>query len=401
MAETEGLKGISIGSGSGLSQGIQYSFQCGDRFVLTLISRFKWMLVTLILPEFILGKALSDFIAAVESVRRVRTMRDIHGNSLPTEEVANWTKTHAYYGDMGGFVFRTQQMRPDGQGYALQHMVSEEILHLRRTGQLSTLPQIPKDMINAMSKGDIFVKMTAVFQASWMVLQVIIRRGVNLPISQLEITACSFAATTIVTYALCWTKPQAVDIATEVKLAHTESTELLFTRRLPGFWRYRLGRYDKDHMTARYAPDKPVWNDSVPVRIMNTIPVSSFTILDIGVIVGSVVLGSVHCAAWNFQFPTKIEQWLWRYSSVTQIVIIPLYFLVTWIMECIESTICCDKFVIQQNEVKIQAGILGFSTGIIYVLCRLYILFETVYSLFYLPPDAFFITWSSVIPHVS
>lgn len=126
--------------------------------------------------------------------------------------------------------------------------------------------------------------------------------------------------------------------------------------------------------------------------------------LDIGIIIGNILLGCVHLTAWNFQFPSRVEQLLWRYSSVAIISVIPSYFMISSIITAIERLFkqytWGEKFVVDDGEVKIQAGVLGFLTGILYMCARLFILFETVYSLFYLPPRAYVTTWSQVFPHV-
>ncbi|RDW60206.1 hypothetical protein BP5796_11812 [Coleophoma crateriformis] len=229
-------------------------------------TRLKWMLVTLILPEFLVGKALSDFMGARESMKRVRELRDVEGKPLADEEVEGWTKVHAFYGDMGGFVLRTNRPRSNGEGFALQHLVSEEVLRLREQGTITRLPSIHKDRIVAMSKGDVFVKLLAVFEITWMVIEVSFRKAYDLPISQLEITACAFCSTTLVTYALWWTKPQGVKIATIIPLAPSASTELLFEPRLPGFWRYRLAHFDSDALRQRDRPDEPVSMERLRAR---------------------------------------------------------------------------------------------------------------------------------------
>jgi hypothetical protein len=39
------------------------------------------------------------------------------------------------------------------------------------------------------------------------------------------------------------------------------------------------------------------------------------------------IFGGLHCAAWNFPFPTLTEKWMWRVSSVVVATIIPLVWL--------------------------------------------------------------------------
>ncbi|KAF8857456.1 hypothetical protein BDZ45DRAFT_592784, partial [Acephala macrosclerotiorum] len=67
---------------------------------------------------------------------------------------------------------------------------------------------ITKDQIQNKSKEDIFVKISAVVQVTWMIIQVVTRATKGLPIYQLQIAACSFAGCSLITYILWWNKPK-------------------------------------------------------------------------------------------------------------------------------------------------------------------------------------------------
>jgi len=107
-----------------------------------------------------------------------------------------------------------------------------------------------------------------------------------------------------------------------------------------------------------------------------------------GFILGAVVFGACHCIAWNFDFPTPIEQTLWRATSVFTAAAMPAYYL-SW-------------YALAQLELEQYMRLLRMLTCITYMLytvCRLYMMVEVFRSLFYLPPDAFAATWSSAVPH--
>lgn len=65
--------------------------------------KVKWMLLTLILPEFLVGKALQDNARAKQSVSRL--------GQLAEEAGFPWTPTHGFYADMGGFVLKARQQQ--------------------------------------------------------------------------------------------------------------------------------------------------------------------------------------------------------------------------------------------------------------------------------------------------
>ena len=56
----------------------------------------KWMLITIVAPEYIFGKALADLYAAVESKRKMQI--------FAKEDGVEWGLTHAFFANMGGFV---------------------------------------------------------------------------------------------------------------------------------------------------------------------------------------------------------------------------------------------------------------------------------------------------------
>lgn len=296
------------------------------------MTKFKWITLTLILPECLLGKALSESVVARNSLLLVKKNA---GRMLFSREVDNWTKVHCYYADMGGFVLRTSTLRDDGQDYAIRHPVKEDIFTLRERRLLVSLPTIRANQINDMSKGDFFAKIVAVAQVTWMVMQVTVRWTKGLRITQLEITGCAFAATTFITYVLWWEKPQAVYVTTELELLppfHYDDArrDLSEVSRASAFWLYRIIQHNGNKPCV-LGPDEPLGNDSVWLD-------GSFGglgVFTIGTVFGSVVLGGIQCAAWNFEFPSATEKCLWRYASVITVAVIPSFAVAGFLLEIV------------------------------------------------------------------
>jgi hypothetical protein len=117
----------------------------------------------------------------------------------------------------------------------------------------------------------------------------------------------------------------------------------------------------------------------------------------IGTVFGSVVLGGIQCVAWNFIFPSEIEMYLCRYASVVTVAAILLFAGLGFLLEIVIST----------DNPKLDSVLywtvraLGLAAAAAYIIGRLFLLFETMYSLFHLPPGAFIATWSMSIPHVA
>lgn len=71
-------------------------------------------------------------------------------------------------------------------------LLASEVLDLRRSGDLAALPNIPTASLNDKSKDDIFIKLVAIFQVFWFVLQVIVRaaKGLNTNLSTRDCRHC-------------------------------------------------------------------------------------------------------------------------------------------------------------------------------------------------------------------
>lgn len=65
----------------------------------------KWMLVTVIAPELILGKAVADLSAAMDNKREIE--------KYAKEDGVEWRLAHGFFADMGGFVGTTKPRSKD------------------------------------------------------------------------------------------------------------------------------------------------------------------------------------------------------------------------------------------------------------------------------------------------
>lgn len=433
----------------------------------------KWMMVVIILPEFFVGRALGELVAAYRSANCCSFMQEC-AKTLSTQ----WTITHAFYANMGGFVLRDgtaaesgnggrceitasstlspldvlpsdettpelsipfitrltnecllrkhdcREDEPDNIGDSddcldLEHdcwvhepvtiEYTDEELHfdlpiavntahlctLMRTGLIKQLPRISEDEIKDRSKEDLVVKLLALGQVLWLFIQLIDRKVSGLPSTQLEIAVLSFAVCTFLTYLLWLRKPKDIKIPTEVLTTRRLSRE----DRCRLLWLNSYGFFENSLLeTGTHKPSPTIPNDiynreAQLFRINIPDPTDpdltrgwGMTYEDAGFTLGAVVFGACHCIAWNFDFPTPIEQTLWRATSVFTAAIMPLYYLGWYGLAVLHFS---GKATV----------ILASITYTLYIICRLYIIAEVFRSLFYLPPEAFLATWSSLVPH--
>ena len=118
----------------------------------------------------------------------------------------------------------------------------------------------------------------------------------------------------------------------------------------------------------------------------------------------SMAYGGVHAAAWNGYFPSRIETWLWRASSIC-IAGSGL----TWIVINMSARIS-KGFKEYWGKVEslrahwtslVGLGSLATLCGLAYLLARIYLVLEAFISLRKLPAGAFeTLQWTQLVPHL-
>jgi hypothetical protein len=406
-------------------------------------ARLKWMLLTFIMPEFLVGKALQDFMRARNFCREVQ--------EFCGEDEVSWTMTHSFYADMGGFVYQVVDSDKQAESNTLtrtttspeaveshrasadkidgleivagaiqpsqptreldeskqqrkDHIVyvcidAKELARMRRNGIIQRLPEITEKEILDKSKGDAFAKGLAVVQVLWLIVQVISRAAKGLPISQLEIAVLAFSACAVLIYALLWYKPQNVGAPTYVKKPlrgerYRDSRSLTwFISSLP-----LLGRifgHDVIH------DDSTIPNDVCYPQGPFAIEAHAVSYLNMGLVIGGTIFGAIHFLAWGFQFPSYTDTLLWRISAITCTGALPGYYVSFFYREFVEAS---SPNSIILKLLALISSVLSFGLVIclfiVYIFARLCLIVLVVRSLFCLPPEAFLSTWSSQIPHV-
>lgn len=103
---------------------------------------------------------------------------------------------HGFYADMGGFVL-------NGLGIKAPFPVdAQQLLFLVRKGYVQ-YPALPKEDIADRNKSDGVARCLAVGQASWMVVNCVVRVAQGLALTTLELTTLSFILIFFLT-SFCW-----------------------------------------------------------------------------------------------------------------------------------------------------------------------------------------------------
>ncbi|KDR77192.1 hypothetical protein GALMADRAFT_435041 [Galerina marginata CBS 339.88] len=248
------------------------------------LRRLELMFWALIAPEMIIFWAMRQWNGARAMVEKY------HGRA--------WTKTHAYFIQMGGFT-----LFEGGRPKAV--LLPDKMEKLLLEGRID-LPQITEEEFHDRSKGDAIAKTLLIGQTSWFIAQCIARRAQGLILTELELVAGTFAVLNGVMYFLWWNKPLdirwhvPVHLLDKLKSAEDVSRSTQPTDHHPHF-ESRCRRVIR-HLSHRKT------------------------------------IRRLHCATWFFSFPSRAESILWRVCSAV-ISIIPLGMLIAYMANFCDNNI--------------------------------------------------------------
>ncbi|KAJ3840644.1 hypothetical protein F5878DRAFT_579750 [Lentinula raphanica] len=396
------------------------------------LRRLKLMLLTLIAPEIVVLWAVRQWYAASKLSERF----DRWG----------WSQTHSFFALMGGFQELTNTLHAEGIESLLWESGPPTMQILMIGSQFTEVE------IQDRSHRDALAKSLAIGQTAWFVIQLVARRVEGLSIAALEIMTVAFAAMNVLIYTFWWNKPQGVRFPIHLEppapvLVPEPVTEV---RRDFGDWFHgyfkSLQRFPKimfrflissavngvhcvlDSLRKLLKFIKELIRHGLILRFVRTMIISCLTypavycyltfkwvviyeaepgnvdstglkaepkidkpqwhqdkIVAYG---AAVVFGAIHCAAWDFVFPTKVERTLWRIcASIATFV--PLLL------------ICYDFMV---NRLKKKSVILGLVMGyaiLFYVLARSVLVGQAFVALRKLPSTSFeTVEWVTFLPHI-
>ena len=173
----------------------------------TITRKLLYLGVAIIVPEFIACMAGGQWAAAMRSITAMQAI----GND-------NWTMTHGFYAEMGGFVLEDSHFPPFP-------VTTSQICYLVRN-QYMEMPDITKEEVQDKSKADEAVKVFTFFQTGWVLLEIIVRVAQDLPISLLELETCAIIGCSLFAFYFWFKKP--MDISQPTKLyANTSILKIL------------------------------------------------------------------------------------------------------------------------------------------------------------------------------
>jgi hypothetical protein len=328
--------------------------------------KLSWMIITIVAPELTAAQAYVQWGDARSSIS------NMYGFGFDSE---SWAMTHGFFASMGGFFIRFD----DGASYTLN---LKQLEWCFENGHLSSHDiSISEIEIEDRSKSSTFAKTVTCGQSIWLVLQCIARTGQHLPISRLELATCAYVACSLITWYFWLKKPFDVDQQTASgPVLKIEVLQQMLTA-LP----------NSEHPTGRVRTQGDLWPSKV----------ASFGIYGVGLL-----FSAIHCIAWNSDFPSSKERFLWRLfatlgtrsSALLFFLLMPYYG--SRYIEVRSLGWRGDGQINMAWESWISPVML--SLWLLYLASRFYLLFATFYTLRSMPVEVYkSVSWTKYIPHLS
>jgi hypothetical protein len=311
--------------------------------------KFGWLVIGAFAPEWVAWMSIDQWIAARYSVKKMRELRH-----------DDWTKIQAFYLNMGGFVFKardetTKTLDPPRFRWLIEH----KHLEWPESNKRPPAWYVTEDDIKDKSKADGFAKLLALLQTSWLIIQCIARGANHLPLSTLEITTIAYVTCMLFSYVFWWNKPYGVAVAKMVDLDHLSDAEL-------------------DEMKT-LVPEQ----DDFTSKIGNMF--GSERREDDGgstkwIVILAITFGAIHLAAWNFVFPTLVEQIMWRVCACITAATPFLLYLMIFFITSLE---------LSEERDKILTEVATYSFVCLYIVSRTFLIVEVFLGLRALPSGVY------------
>lgn len=358
-----------------------------DTFWTLFFRRMRWLVLALLAPELLMLFASGQWASAKRSVTDMKAL----GHQ-------NWSMIHAFYADSGGFVFQARESKAFP-------VTAKQVWYLVQSNYMQ-IPSITKKEIWDKSKADRLAKTIASVQAGWLIIQVIARALQRLPVTLLELSTVALLTCTGATFFFWFYKPLNVETPTflysdstieDILIKAGSAADIPFRNTPLDFVEPRL--YTSSQMPLhrfwgvqeRPLPRIPNDRDSrlhnLTTLLIVTVPTAAFSLL--------------HLAAWNFDFPTRLEQLFWRWTCVSMCIVLASGCIVeagsiiwdgyttSWL-----TTLNCYKL-------RWPTNLLFIIPGILYMLARIIVIGEVILTLRLLPSGCFEnVCWTELLPHL-
>lgn len=307
-------------------------------------------------PEVIFELALSQWLSARQSViefnassfgerldddrwYKSKGIKSLLNKKTRTEDSRaqkRWTMKDAFFADMGGYILHTRDQLP--------FPLDAKQLHYLVSKQYLPPPVLDHRVIEDKNKVDGLLRIITLCQITWFLVNIIGRWSQQLVVTTFELTTVSFILCSMGTTFCWWNKPADAIVAeiiesdisiNEILQAEGQTfdawkrTPLDFVSRKEWWWSRCWSNFVNilNHMHLTFGSDvKPI--DRIADSLQKELPMTQLYIC----MALSSGLFSVLFVGWNYSFPTRTEQILWRAACVTMMAMLFILIVFTWLM---------------------------------------------------------------------
>jgi hypothetical protein len=219
-----------------------------------------------------------------------------------------WTLSHVYFANMGGIRFNKNLFLAKDLSRSLSFKSGEKGMGEGYEG-LMTEAIVSKAEIQDKSKADTLVRLLWILQILRLWSEVVARAAVGLAVTQLEIITLSFSVLSAMIYLVNWRKPKDVYEPVIYRNPKIDASLRYWGNEQPHGIQTLTTSFFSRHEPFPYNREQRVPND-----IWREEHEGLFATM---LVISTVLFGVIHCAAWDFDFPTIQEKWLWRSCSVS------------------------------------------------------------------------------------
>lgn len=373
--------------------------------------QFRWSLVCFAAPEI-------PMILATGQKQEARRSVDMwKRNGYP-----EWTMRHGFYANMGGFVLQPRDSKP--------FPINAKQLHYLVTRGYVPYP-ITTDLSQDFEKQPFVMKVLALIQVAWFLMQYLARRANSLTSTTLELITFTCVLCTLFTGYQWWHKPAVshripailkIEKSTRELLMEAGSraakpysqTPLDFIDNQSPSWLTDIQPHLHFRLGPRARPLQRLLNDRFPLWSIGSVE----SILQMLV---HASYSGLHVAAWNYAFPTPVERFLWRLSSSTVVALTIAYYLSEiyqdghrvarwqrWYLMVfprnpfhVSRVSTIEKRRREMEFLPFWQAVFLAPVGVLYLAGRTFMLVEVFLSLRSLPAAAFeTVSWVDYIPHI-
>ncbi|KAL9619953.1 MAG: hypothetical protein Q9160_005510 [Pyrenula sp. 1 TL-2023] len=349
-----------------------------------MLRKLRWLILGFLAPEFVLLVAAGQWSSARHSMKDMQNLGHTH-----------WTMVHGFYADSGGYWLNFRDFpRFPATAKQIHYLVHHQYLKM---------PQTTEEDIKDKSKADIIAKTIACLQTLWFVLQCIARSASSLPIAPIELCTCCIILCTATTYFFWLKKPLNVGIPITLTIDSDVSTVLIAA----GQHAQKQFRYTPLDFVDSRAFILPQWERAAQfygvykhplTRIPNDRNPYLYNLKQRLLIGGvTLVFSTISFADWHFEFPTRIEQLVWRAGCL-------MCESTLFIHAIAENVAHRDQrgfFYISKYKTKWPQLLILVIPGGIYFLARTMLVLIAFSSLRFLPLGCYIdLNWLDILPHI-